>query len=44
MHVNVFEYQGKMFLSIEKVLEKKSEDQPEMWWPSEEHFFSTFLR
>ena len=24
----LFEYQGKMFLSIEKVLEKISEDQP----------------
>ena len=23
-----FEYQGKMFLSIEKVLKKKSKDQP----------------
>ena len=25
---NIFECQGKMFLSIEKVLEKISEDQP----------------
>ena len=27
---NLFECQGKMFLSIEKVLEKISEDQPSM--------------
>ena len=34
---SIFEYQGKVFLNIEKVLVKVNEEQPEI------HFFIVFL-